>query len=118
MDFRTMEISKEEGIKVFETGQIDVHFIAKTMTPSQFAYFLENFCNSYSKEYENGKEVGRKLHGAHCTLQATVFRYMMGIIAGLGEDHYTDGRNEMAVACAQKISEMVDNGELKIGWMI
>jgi hypothetical protein len=113
-----MDLSTEETKRIFESGQIDVRTIAKTMTPFQFAYFLETFCNSFSKEYENGKEVGKKLHSAHCTLQATVFRYMMGIIAGLGVDHYTDGRNEMAVACAKKISDMVDNGELKIGWMI
>lgn len=97
-----------------------IHDFAKSMTPSDLAYLLESRCNSFSTDYRQGKEVGKNLHMSHPTLQATVFRYLLGIVVGLGEQeiNYTDARNETAVATAKKIGRMIERGELELGYMI
>ena len=84
-----------------------------------FSEILIKHCNSYNTEYRDGVRVGQLLRSAHRTLQATIFRYMLGIIVGLSEQtYYTDARNEIAVASAKRIAKMVEDGELKIGYMI
>lgn len=93
---------------------------AKTITPAELAYFLESRCNSFSTDFRQGREVGENLHMSHRTLQATVFRYLLGIIVGLSEQEarFTDARNETAVFSAKKISEMIKSGEIELGHMI
>lgn len=93
---------------------------AKSITPSEMAYLLETHCNSFSIDFRQGKEVGKNLHVSHRTLQSTVFRYLLGVIVGLGEQEqrYTDARNETAVKTAKKIAEMIKSGELELGYMI
>lgn len=84
----------------------------------EFSKMLVSHCNGFSAEYRDGVRVGQLMRSAHRTLQATAFRYMLGIIAGLSEQEYTDARNEVAVASAKKIAKMVQDGELPIGYMI
>lgn len=93
---------------------------AKTMTPADFAYFLESRCNSFTTDYRQGREVGQNLHMSHHTLQASVFRYLLGIVVGIGEQEarLTDARNETAVFTAKKIQGMISTGELELGYMI
>lgn len=93
---------------------------AKTMTAQDLAYLLESRCNSFSMDFRQGREVGENLQMSHRTLQATVFRYLLGIIVGLSEQEarFTDARNETAVFSAKKISEMIKSGEIDIGYMI
>lgn len=94
--------------------------LAKSISPSDFAYFLESRCNSFSTDFKQGVEIGKILHMSHRTLQATVFRYLLGIIVGLGEqeERFTDARNETAVNSAKKIGAMVESGEIELGYMI
>ena len=93
---------------------------AKSITPSELAYLLEARCNSFSTDFRQGREVGKNLHVSHRTLQASVFRYLLGVIVGLGEqeERFTDMRNETAVKTAKKIAEMIKSGELELGYMI
>ena len=93
---------------------------ARGLKPEEFAKLLEQRCNSYNADYKNGIKVGEFLRNAHRTLQATVFRYLLGIIVGLGKQElrFTDARNETAVKGAQRIGTMIDSGELEIGYMI
>lgn len=91
----------------------------KISTESQeFADLLSHTCNSFFREYKQGIEVGHALRGKHRTLQATVYRYLVGIIVGLSHQIFTDARNELAVAGAKKIASMVEDGRLEIGRMI
>lgn len=117
-DWRTIEIKDYNGNLKGE--EIDVRSLSKSMNHAHFAQLLENFCNSYSTEFNNGKRVGRMLHTSHRTLQATVVRFLLGIVVGIGEQTlaYTDARNEQAVKCAKQIDDMIDNGSLNIGYMI
>ena len=97
----------------------EISDFAKNLTPAELAYFLESRCNSFQTEYRHGKEVGKALHFSHHTLQATVFRYILGVVVGIGEGQtYTDGRNEQAVTCAKEISKLIEDGVLNIGYMI
>lgn len=93
---------------------------ARTITPSELAYFLESRCNSFSTDFREGRQVGENLHMSHRTLQATVFRYLLGIIVGLSEqeERFTDARNETAVFSAKKIAQMIKTGEIELGYLI
>ena len=103
-----------------ENRRQTIQDLAKSMTASDFAYLLETRCNSFSTDYKQGREVGQNLHMSHRTLQATVFRYLLGIIVGLGEQEarFTDARNETAVFTAKKIQGMISTGEIELGYMI
>jgi hypothetical protein len=92
--------------------------LAKSLTLENMAELLQDFVNSGMKDYRDGEEVGKLLQTAHRTLQASVIRFCLGIIVSLGKQEYTDARNEMPVAMAKKITVMLDNGELKMGYMI
>lgn len=98
----------------------EVQEFARDLTIPQLALFLETRCNSFSSDFREGRQVGENLHMSHRTLQATVFRYLLGIIVGLSEqeERYTDARNETAIFSAKKISEMIKSGEIELGHMI
>ncbi len=93
---------------------------AKSMTAGELADLLEYRCNSFHMDFEQGKEVGRELRSAHRTLQATAFRYLLGIVVGLGEQdlRFVDARNETAVKSAQMLAQMIEDDELPLGYMI
>ena len=103
-----------------ELTRSQISDFAKSITPSELAYLLESRCNSFASDFRQGKEVGQNLRMSHRTLQATVFRYLLGVIVGLGEqeERFTDMRNETAVKTAKKIAEMIKSGELELGYMI
>ena len=98
----------------------EVQEFARDLTVPQLALLLETRCNSFSSDFREGRQVGENLHMSHRTLQATVFRYLLGIIVGLSEqeERYTDARNETAIFSAKKISEMIKSGEIELGYMI
>lgn len=98
----------------------EVQEFARDLTVPQLALFLETHCNSFSSDFREGRQVGENLHMSHRTLQATVFRYLLGIIVGLSEqeERCTDARNETAIFSAKKISEMIKSGEIELGYMI
>lgn len=97
----------------------DIYDFAKNLTPEELKYFLECRCNSFSTDYREGREVGKSLEFSHRTLQASIFRYLLGIAVGIGDgEGGTDDRNAQAVACAKSISKMIKDGTLNIGYMI
>ena len=93
---------------------------ARDLKPEEFAKLLEQRCNSYHMDAPEGVQVGEALRNSHRTLQATTFRYLVGIIIGLShqEQRFTDARNEVAVRSAKRIADMVEHGELELGYMI
>jgi hypothetical protein len=101
-----------------EVAKVHTGMLAKSLTLENMAELLQDFVNSGMKDYRDGEEVGKLLQTAHRTLQASVIRFCLGIIVSLGKQEYTDARNEMPVAMAKKITVMLDNGELKMGYMI
>lgn len=105
--------NREEG-----TDEISLNSIAKSMSHDQFADFMEDFCNSYNHDFRQGLTVGKRLQTAHRTLQATVVRYLLGILVGLSEQDYTDARNEAAVTACKQIAAQIEEGDIKIGYMI
>lgn len=101
------------------TTKTEISDFAKHLTPAELVCFLEARCNSFSTDYRQGKEVGKALEFSHRTLQASIFRYVLGIAVGIGNgEGGTDARNEQAVLCAKEISRMVESGVLNIGFMI
>jgi hypothetical protein len=102
-----------------ETGQtIDVYTLAKSMTVYNFAAMLDDFLNLGGKGYREGKEVGLQLRFTHRTLQRLVVCFAFGMIAGLSEQEYTDPRNETAIQTAKKLVQLIESGELPLGFYI
>jgi len=101
-----------------ETARVHTGMLAKSLTLGNMAELLEDFVNSGMKDYRDGEEVGKMLQTSHRTLQASVIRFCLGVIVSLGKQEYTDARNEMPVAMAKKIKALVEDGTLKMGWMI
>lgn len=111
----------KQMVKVEAEAEVEIqpYDFAKLLSPEQFALLLTGRCNSYDAEYESGRKVGKLLQSEHRTLQATAFRYLLGICVGISDDvEYTDARNEVAVASGKKLGKMIYNNELKIGYMI
>lgn len=107
--FSTMEV---------ETS-LSIYRLVRAITREQFAQFLDDYVNCGMKDYRDGEALGKILQTTHPTLQASVIRLAMGIIIGLSKDKsYTDARNETPIAMGKKIAKMVEDGELKMGWMI
>ena len=101
-----------------EIANVHTGMLAKSLTLDNMAGLLQDYVNSGMKDMRDGEVVGKLLQTSHRTLQASVIRFCLGIIVSLGEQDYTDARNEMPVAMAKKIKAMLDSGELKAGWMI
>lgn len=92
--------------------------LARSLTPGNFSELLDEYLNTGMKDYRDGVVVGEKCRSAHRTIQGCVIRFCLGVIVGLSKQDYTDDRNKMPVEMAKKISQLVDDGELKMGWMI
>ena len=101
-----------------EDGVISVHVVAKSITNDNMAQLLDNHLNSFNDQYRNGQSVGKKLHGTHPSCQGNVGRWALGVLVGLGEEHYTDARNEKIVALGKELKRMIEKGELDMGYMI
>lgn len=100
--------------------KLDVYSFAKSAKAEDAAQFLDDYCNIGMKDYGNGVIVGKKLQSHHRTIQGSVIRFCLGVIIGLSDVdmRYTDARNETPVAMGQKITQMVKDGDLNMGYMI
>ena len=101
-----------------EIATIHIGMLARSLTLEKMAKLLEDFVNSGMKDYRDGAEIGKLLQIAHRTIQASIIRFCLGVIISLGEQEYTDARNETPVAMSKKIKSMIDDGTLKMGYMI
>jgi hypothetical protein len=101
-----------------ETARVHTGMLAKSLTLANMAELLQDYVNSGMKDYRDGEVVGKLLQTSHRTLQASVIRFCLGVIIALGKQEYTDARNETPVAMAKKITILLENGELKMGYMI
>ena len=101
-----------------ETARVHTGMLAKSLTLENMAELLQDFVNSGMKDYSEGEAVGKLLQTSHRTLQASAIRFCLGVIVSLGKQEYTDARNEMPVAMAKQIKTLVEDGTLKMGWMI
>ena len=102
-----------------ETGEtINVFTVARSMTLDNFVRLFDEFLNLGGKQYREGQIIGQKLRYTHRSLQRLAICFAFGIIAGLSEQEYTDARNETAIETAKKIKQMIDQGELPVGFYI
>lgn len=93
----------------------------KRLNNEEFAEMLDSYCNNFSTDFRQGVEIGKKLQTHHRTIQATVFRFLIGILVGIGKDvqpNRMDARNEQAVICSIQIADMMEDGHMVIGGMI
>jgi hypothetical protein len=70
------------------------------------------------KQFEEGQDIGQLLRRTHRTLQRLAICFALGLIVGLSEQEYTDPRNEEAIKTAKKVAQMVQNGELSMGFYL
>lgn len=104
--------------ETIEDGTISTYDIAKCATPENIAEILTDWMNSFSRDYSTGVKIGKLLEGKHRTLQSSVGRMVLGILVGLGEQNYTDPRNEAIVALGKQLKEMLEDGTINMGYMI
>src|SRR5512137_945643 len=85
-----------------EIGEVSVYDIVRSMTKENVVYLLSEWLNVGMKDQHNGMEIGKAFEQEHRTIQASLYRWCLGIIIGLSKQEYTDGRNETAVRNAKK----------------
>ena len=102
----------KETVTIAET---DTRTIANSLDAKAMAELLSDYANSGAKGILDGERVGDALTYTHRTLQRLVVCWVIGILKELGEQKYTDARNETAIETAHKIGEMYDNGTLSLG---
>ena len=93
----------------------------KRLNSEEFADMLDSYCNNFSTDFRKGVEIGKALQHHHRTIQATVFRFIIGIAVGIGKDvplNRMDARNEQAVICSQQIADMIADDHLALGGMV
>ena len=93
----------------------------KRLNSEEFADMLDSYCNNFSTDFRQGVEIGKNLQVHHRTIQATVFRFIIGIAVGIGKDvkpNRMDARNEQAVICSQQIADMIADDHLALGGMV
>jgi hypothetical protein len=101
------------------TGEVvGIHRLANSMTPENFAKLFERFLNLGGKQFQEGKLIGQQLRRTHRTLQRLAVCFALGLIVGLSEQEHTDPRNEEAIKTAKKVAQMVDEGELPMGFYL
>jgi len=97
-------------------ADVGVHSLARSMDAEQFAQLLEDWVNNFSSRYKRGLKIGHELRRSHRTLQRSVIVELVGIIAGLSEQEYTDLRNEHAIHLAKQIKRVYE--EIGAGGMV
>ena len=101
-----------------EIANVHTGMLAKSLTLENMSELLQDYVNSGMKDYREGERVGALLQTSHRTLQASVIRFCLGIIISLSKQEYTDARNEMPVAMGKEIAKLVEDGTLRMGYMI
>lgn len=105
--------------KTVEDGDIDIYLPAKCATTGNVASFLETYMNIMSRDpYTTGHEVGLQFSRIHRTLQRSIVGFCIGILCAMGEQEYTDARNETAIQTCRTIKKMHDEDTLLIGQFI
>jgi len=84
----------------------------------QMADLMNDYLNNFNGDYEKGIKIGEAFTSKHRTIQSCLYRFCLGAIIGLSRQEFTDARNEVAVENGKKIAKMVEDKEIKIGWMI
>lgn len=99
-----------------DKGSVSLHLLARNLDNEQFSTLIDNWLNSISRNgFVAGKEIGETLRTTHRSLQREAVLLAFGILAGIANQNYTDARNRDAILSAQKISKMVEAGELPFG---
>ena len=101
--------------KTVVVAETDTRTIAQSLDTETMAKLLSDYVNSYGKGMREGECVGDALTHTHRTLQRLVVCWIIGILKELGEQEYTDARNETAIETARRIGEMYDDGALPLG---
>jgi len=90
-------------------AEVSIHGFARAVSQEQFAQLLDDYANCFRDEYSHGKKIGEFLTHHHRTLQRSIIVELVGIIAGLSEQTYTDARNEYAVKLAKSIKALYED---------
>ena len=105
LELKHWDYDKHEYVK---DGEVSLRDVAKALDAETLADLLEDYVNNFSSKYKRGVETGRKLRSTHRTLQRSVIVELVGVIAGLSEQEYTDPRNEHAIHLAKQIRALYD----------
>lgn len=100
-------IRRGAGTDYEEKGQVNLHDLASSMTPEQFAYLFDAYMNGQG--CSKGTEVGRLMAQTHPSLQAYAIHFMIDFLRSIGQNaRYTDARNDWAINKARKAAEAAE----------
>jgi len=109
--------AREITLKTMETGDPDPNYeplhvdkLVRSMTPSNFTYFMEKWFNSMNHTIRDGVKFGQAVSEFHPSVQANAVTWLLGILMGIASQKYTDARNDTAVKAARL---MVEAGKQK-----
>lgn len=108
-EFHNIEVKTSHDSE--EKITVSMYFLANALKGSigHFINLLDDYINSF-KGWHDGFAVGLSFRSSHRTLQGSMVEWVLGFLAGIAQQEYTDARNESAINTAQKITAMV-NGE-------
>jgi hypothetical protein len=101
-----------------EKEPVSIHELTSGMGIDEMVAVLSEWCNKGGKDFHVGLKMGNKLEFEHRTLQGLIGRLCLGILVGLGNQQFTDARNEAIVALGKQLETMINDGTLKMGYMI
>lgn len=106
IELRHYDSEKHEWVS---DGTESVYTIAKSLTPENMAWLLDNYVNRMGND-ALGTMVGRELQQSHRTLQRSAIVFCAKVIMALGEQDlkWTDLRNHDAIVFAKKVTELVE----------
>lgn len=90
---------------------VSIHDIAKAINVQQLAAILEDTLNGYNMG--KGTDVGKYLTNAHPTLQGVAINFFLDALMAMGNQSYTDRRNETGVRTCRKIRELLNDGRIE-----
>lgn len=105
----------------YDTGErkvvvedLSIWLLAKSLTPEHLAALLDDFLNSFNNPFRTGETVGEKFLATHRTIQGCFVNFLLGCLAGISNEEYTDLRNQTAIAAAKEVKRLLDEGKLPI----
>lgn len=81
--------------------------LVRAVSVDNVTRFLDDYLNAGGKRERDGKEIGLRMRNTHRTLQGNLVMWVLGILAGISEQEYTDARNENAIKTAKKITRIM-----------
>lgn len=113
MNTINLKVYDDETGRFVESGEtMSIYQLCRSLTMQNFADIFDNYLNLGGKSKYEGLQLGKLLQRSHRSIQADIVMFCLGILEGLAEQEYYDGRNEYALKLAKSIVRLWNEGSL------